>query len=512
MSFKNSTALLSVGFAALTASPALADITADDVWNSYQALAQSIGGEMTGTLNRDGSTVDFTEPKLRLAFPADQGSFEILYPTLSFNDNGDGTLSIDLDGPQTYGFVVTGPNPETDRISADIVVDYVDAELTASGSPDDITFTYALDGFTFETRNVDFGDLPNAKNVDFTISGSGSTVNGTSQLALGDLITLIGNSDFGSISYTLQATDPNGSTSTTTGTYEGMTGQSNVALPTGGMSILNLAAALHQGLSFSYIGKTTSSDTKTVVVADGNEVSTQTMTAGAATSTVSASVDAVQLTTDATDINVGFAINEGMAIAMDGAFDRMTADFRVPVSKSEEPQDFTLAFGLEGIKLGEGLWGMFDPAAILPRDAATLVMNLTGKTTLLQDLLNFEEMAQLSDGDVPAQLNELTINELHVSAAGASVSATGDFAFNNDDLVSFDGMPAPSGNAELQVSGANGLIDKLIEMGLVAESDAMGARMMMGMFAVPDEGDDSLKSNLEITEDGKILANGQRIK
>ena len=510
MRFKNSTALLSVSFAALTAAPALADITADDIWTSYQAVAQSIGGELTATATRDGNNVEFSNTKLHLAFPGGEGALDILYPTLSYTERGDGTVSMDMEGAQTYKFVVSGPNQK--QASAEALINYDNSELIASGNPDDITFAYAMDGFTFEANNFDFGDMRNGEGGEFAISGSGSAMKGTSQLALGDLITLIGNSNFGSIDYTVLATDPNGSTSTTTGTYEGMTGQSKVTLPTGGMSVMNLAAALHQGLSFNYSGTTSSNDTKTVVVVDGNEVSSQAMTAGAATSTVSASADSVQLTTEATDIDVGIAINEGMAVAMDGTFDRMSGDFRVPVSMSKEPQDFTLAFGLEGIKLGEGLWGMFDPAAILPRDAATLVMNLTGKTTLLQDLLNFEEMMQLSNDDVPAQLNELTINELHISAAGASVSATGDFAFNNDDLVSFDGMPAPSGSAELQVSGANGLIDKLIEMGLVAESDAMGARMMMGMFAVPGEGDDSLKSNLEITKDGKILANGQRIK
>jgi len=155
---------------------------------------------------------------------------------------------------------------------------------------------------------------------------------------------------------------------------------------------------------------------------------------------------------------------------------------------------------------------LFDPAAVLPRDPATIDVNLTGQTTVFQDFMNFAKMMELSNDDVPLELNALTVKNFLISAAGASLSGTGDFAFNNDDLTSFDGMPAPSGSAELQIAGANGLIDKLIQMGLIAESDAMGARMMMGMLAVPGDGDDTLKSKLEITEDGQILANGQRIK
>jgi PPE-repeat protein len=114
--------------------------------------------------------------------------------------------------------------------------------------------------------------------------------------------------------------------------------------------------------------------------------------------------------------------------------------------------------------------------------------------------------------DVPGELNALTINELLVSAAGAKLSGTGDFTFDNSDLATFDGVPAPTGEANLELSGANGLMDKLIQMGLMSDSDAMGARMMMGMLAVPGEGEDTLKSKLEINGEGQIMANGQRIK
>ena len=36
--------------------------------------------------------------------------------------------------------------------------------------------------------------------------------------------------------------------------------------------------------------------------------------------------------------------------------------------------------------------------------------------------------------------------------------------------------------------------------------------MMMGLMAVPGEEPDTLNSTIEFTEDGQILANGQRIK
>jgi hypothetical protein len=72
-------------------------------------------------------------------------------------------------------------------------------------------------------------------------------------------------------------------------------------------------------------------------------------------------------------------------------------------------------------------------------------------------------------------------------------------------------MPRPEGSINLRLEGANALIDKLIQMGIVQQEDAMGARMMMSMFTIPD-GDDVLTSTIEVNEQGHVLANGQRIQ
>jgi len=88
----------------------------------------------------------------------------------------------------------------------------------------------------------------------------------------------------------------------------------------------------------------------------------------------------------------------------------------------------------------------------------------------------------------------------------------GDFTFDNNDLASFDGVPAPTGEANLELVGANGLMDNLIKMGMLAESDAAIPRMMMGMLTIPGDGEDTLISKIEFGEGGSISANGQRIK
>jgi hypothetical protein len=63
---------------------------------------------------------------------------------------------------------------------------------------------------------------------------------------------------------------------------------------------------------------------------------------------------------------------------------------------------------------------------------------------------------------------------------------------------------------KLYINGINGLVDKLIQMGLIPEDQAMMPRMMLGMFATP-VGDDMLTSTIEVNAE-YVLANGQRLR
>lgn len=514
MRFKNSTALLSVGLAALTSTSALADITADDLWNSYQTIAETVGGELTATSTRDGNKVAFTDAKLNFAldFPEGSASVALFYPTLSYTDNADGTVAMDMDGDHVYKVVITGLNPDTDTMSVEFVLNYSDAELIASGNPDEITFSYAMDSYTFGLQNITADSIPELEDFAFSLTGEGSGINGSSQITLGDLITITDQSKVSALNYKAEFKDQLGVETVTSATYTDMASDVSAALPTGGMSITNLATALKQGLALEFSSTVGATTTHTSAMQGGGQIMSETATMVSSSGMVSANEDAIQMTGKVAEMSMDMAAGADIPFDLSAKMAQLDADFKMPITASEAPQDFTVAFNIGGLTVGEEIWSLFDAAQVLPRDPATVAVDFTGQTTLFQDFMNFAEMMKLSDGDTPLELNALTLNKLLISAAGASLSGTGDFTFNNDDLTSFDGLPAPTGTADIQISGANGLIDKLIQMGLIAESDAMGARMMMGMLAVPGEGDDTLKSKLEITEDGQVLANGQRIK
>jgi hypothetical protein len=193
-----------------------------------------------------------------------------------------------------------------------------------------------------------------------------------------------------------------------------------------------------------------------------------------------------------------------------------TSKFNVamPLRKSDDEQDFAFGFTMGDFTVSDMLWSMFDPAANLPRNPATLAVDLSGKAKVLFNFFDPDQAAALeSSGAAPGELNALSLNSLVVDAVGARLTATGDFTFDNTDLVSFEGMPRPTGGIDLKLVGGNGLLDKLIAMGLVPEEQAMGARMMMGLFATMVVGsEDTITSEIVIEEDGSIFANGQRLQ
>jgi hypothetical protein len=210
------------------------------------------------------------------------------------------------------------------------------------------------------------------------------------------------------------------------------------------------------------------------------------------------------------------AINALMSdVPLPITFNMATSKFNVavPLRKSVDEQDFTFGFTMGDFTVSDMPWNMFDPAANLPRNPATLAVDLSGKAKVLFDLFDPDQAAALeSSGAAPGELTALSLNSLIVDAVGARLTATGDFTFDNTDLVSFEGMPRPTGGVDLKLVGGNGLLDNLVNMGTLPDQQAMGARMMMGLFARTGTEPDTVTSKIEINDAGHILANGQRIQ
>ena len=481
-----------------------AQVTAQDVWSDWKDYMAGYGYEITGTESLSGNTLTVSGLTMSVDMPENEGNVTVDMKTLVFVGNSDGTVDVNMSSVMPMR--ITGADNGDEF---EVVVNYTQSgnSLVVSGSPKDLSYNYtaAQVGLTLASVMVEGDTLPDSvARASMTLTN----VISSTQMKIGELRDYSQRMSADSLTYDLAFDDPE---SDDGGSFQG--GIVGLSFQGGGkvpldMSTADLPAMLAAGFAFDGIFDYKSGNSNINGTGDGEQFGLISTSQGGS---FKIAMDADRITYDVGQNGTSISVTTNqLPFPVDVSMAETRVLINAPVAKSDEEQDFSFIFKLRDFTVSEMIWGMLDPGAILPRDPATIVVDLSGKIKVLVDYMDPDIAEKMPDA--PAELGALTINELLVSAAGAKLSGTGDFTFDNSDLATFDGIPAPTGAANLELAGANGLMDKLIQMGLMAESDAMGARMMMGMLAVPGDGEDTLKSKIEINGEGQIMANGQRIK
>jgi len=481
-----------------------ADVTAQDVWSDWKSYMSSVGYDVTGTESMSGGTLTVSDMSMSMKLPDADGAISIDMPSLEFVGNSDGTVAVAM--PATMPLHISGTE---DGEAFDVVVNYTQSgnSMVVSGAPDDMNYNYTASkvDVTLASISVDGETLPpGMARVAVTLNN----VISSTQMKVADLREYSQRMSADSLSYDFAFKDPDsGDKGEFNGAIQGLSFQGGGMIPPE-MNTEDFAAMLAAGFAFSGAFEYASGTTNMHAIGDGEDVS---FTGSSQGGKLSAAMDESHIGYDVSQRGTSIDVTTNQLpfpVALKMSEYRVKLD--IPVAQSDEEQDFSFIFNMSDFTISDMIWSMFDPGSVLPRDPATVAVDLSGKAKVLANILD-PEVAENLDSP-PGEVSALSINQLLVSAAGSKLSGTGDFTFDNSDLASFDGMPAPSGVANLELNGANGLMDKLIQMGLMSDSDAMGARMMMGMLAVPGNGEDNLVSKIEINDEGHILANGQRIK
>ncbi|PLL14554.1 hypothetical protein C0V75_03760 [Tabrizicola sp. TH137] len=504
------------------AAPAMADVTPEQVWENWLALAQSNGQTVTTeSVVRDGDTLVVTGLSLDFAQEGVTGEGSI--GEMRFTDQGDGTVAVTMS--ENYPISLTFPPPpdalEDENEPTTITVDITQPGLSiiASGDSAETTYDFTAPTFTVALTSIEGVD---AAAVDAKAEATLSNVTGTYLFVAGEgeAATSDLTSSFAADSMTLvvNGTDPDPSPAddgTAAGpstvkvnvTMNDITGTTDgTLLATAAMA--DMASALEAGFTSEgtfNIGTTTYD----MEVTDPTGVTK--ITGTGESSNIAFAMDATRLSYSGGAKNAVTSIS-----APDIPFPEVKITygeaafgFLMPVGVTEEPADFTFLTRLVDFSISEEIWALFDPTNQLPRDPATLIIDTKGTAKLAVNLMDPAAMEAMGDAP-PGELNSLDITELRAKVAGAELTGTGALTFDNTDLVTFGGMPAPTGKIDLKLTGGNTLMDKLVQMGLLPEDQAMGFRMMLSMFANAT-GEDELSSVLEF-KDGGFFANGQQLQ
>ncbi len=483
-------------FALLMSGTAHAALTADQVWQSWKEAGALVGLTVSAaTENNSGGVLTLNGVSI-----APEGATGLTISDMTLTEESDGSVTI-VPGAE-IGATMAGDTEGSVKVAHDgltltareadggLAYDYAAAKL-------DVVYDSTYPGVSFD--GTEAPKVTAAGTVGFTnLSGVYSDTPGTNRTFGLDI-----KADM--LAYSTTQDDPGMELKqATTSETQGIEMSFDMALPTtialaAIASPADFTTALNEGLSLSLTTKQGES-AGTMKQENPYLPMDLTMKAGGGEGTALFNKDAFSVKSMAAGLDISSAAG-ALPVPVNVTSGPMEFAMTSPVIANDVAGDYGFVLKLNQFSLNEEAWALFDPQAALPRDAADVAIDISGKTKI-----DFPAMIAADEAGGPPVMpapESLNITELGLKVAGATLAGTGAFTFDNSM-----GMPMPLGEATINVTGANALIDGLIKTGLISEEDAMGARMMMGMFMVP-AGDDALTSKIEAKEGMQILVNGQ---
>lgn len=494
----------------LFSSAAFADLTPTQVWGDWRSYMESMGYEVDATETTTGSTLSVENIDINFALPENEGAVSLSLGKIDFTQNSDGTVAIIL--PDTMPITMSGTDGLPDGAPFNMVLDYSQTghALTASGTPEQMSYLYTAETFGMNLAQMQVGDdmLPPQ---DAKLSISGNNLRSATDMIIRDNRSYSQTGSVQNISYDIfiRNTDESDAEGAIEGSIIDLAFSGAGVIPLEMDAGADMATMLDAGFDISgqasYAAGASNIDMKDSE--NGNFVMTTTSKGGDFGVKVGANGIAYDVTQRDLAINV---VTEAMPFPVEIEMAETGFNLAMPVRKSDDPQDFAFGLKISEFTISDVIWNLFDPSAQLPRDPASFLLDLSGKVKLLVDFLDPEAVDDMAQ--TPGEVQQLTLGNLLISAAGAKLDGSGEVSFDGAETGLVPGVGNPVGEVNLALAGANGLIDRLVAMGLLPQDQAMGARMMMGLFAVAGDAPDTLKSRVEFTSDGQILANGQRLR
>lgn len=480
---------------AIVAATAAQAVTPEEVWQNWQDFYTSSGSTVTtGSVARDGDTLVITD--FKAATDDESGTSSTTFAEIRLTDNGDGSVAVTMSDEMFFAFEAPGLEGEQSN-GATGSAKMPGLSGIVSGSVDDMAYDFTMPSVDVTMVPMENGAPAGEVKLLLTDSTSRYQLSGPA-----DAKVLDGRVTAASIAVNLTVKDAD----------TDVTGSLNVADLDGkimgnmaGIEEDDIADGLAKGfgldMALSYGALNYEFD-----MSDGSAPAN--LMGGSEGGSFQFAMDAARILFAGSGNSVSATLSSADLPFPEVKLSYAESGFKLlmPISKGDAPQDFSFLTKLVDLQMSEEIWSLLDPTGTLPRDPATLVIDTSGQALVKSDLMATPDGAQPD-----AELHSLTVNDLTARVAGAELTGNGAFTFDNTDLTTYGGMPAPTGKLDLKLVGGNTLLDKLVSMGLIGEEEAMGARMMIAMFANPGAGEDELTSVLEFRDKG-FFANGQQLQ
>ena len=175
-----------------------------------------------------------------------------------------------------------------------------------------------------------------------------------------------------------------------------------------------------------------------------------------------------------------------------------------------QPQEARLTAHLTDLEISPEVWAKEDPSGVLASEPLSYALDIAARYALQPEMLT-PTWTPDPNSFPPLDLVDLTLSRLMFKGAGIAVEGDGALTFDESDLVTFDGLPAPEGQVSFKATGVNALIDRLSAAGVVTPDDLSGLRMGLMFIAKAGTTPDSLVSKIEF-RDKALYLNGLKLR
>ncbi len=485
---------------------ALAEVTAPEVWDNWKSYLESLGQTVTvGRQETAEGALLLQDVTFSMDFP--EGTMSGTLGMLEFRERDDGTVTITMS--PDFPFSISANAGAGESLDMGMIIRQTGAAIVASGDGESIIYDYLAPTIS---GSIDRLAIDGAQ-LDAAGSWELADVKGRYASERGKPLRFSSRANAARLSFDFTFTDPaQGGRFTMKGEGQDLVSEYSAVIPEG-FDAQKPGAMFNSG--FSSRGSAEIGAVEYEMSAEDGTDSFRFAARSGGGSFDYALADG-SLSYGASDTNAEYVLASPAIPFPQIALKLAEGTMRVtmPLARSDEPGDFGLLLRLTGLQVDETIWSAIDPGRILPRDPANFVLDMAGRMRWLIDISDPAAGSAMAEekGEAQAELYDLKVNEAAFSLAGVEVTGGGSFVFDNSDLETFDGFPAPTGALDFRIAGAYALIDNLAAMGFLPPDQVTSSRLMLSIFASPTENADVLTTTVEITGSGGIFLNGQRFR
>ncbi|MCU0826814.1 MAG: DUF2125 domain-containing protein [Tabrizicola sp.] len=191
-------------------------------------------------------------------------------------------------------------------------------------------------------------------------------------------------------------------------------------------------------------------------------------------------------------------------------FDEFDYGLSIGIGDLVSPQEVRFHSQLANLTLPPEIWQLIDPTGAIQGTPMSYAIDVLGRYALAPEMLN-PDWEHDPAAFPPVDLVDVTLTELSLNGLGVALAGEGALTFDETDLQTYEGLPAPDGKVTLTATGVNALIDRLVAAGQIPADELTAFRMGLMFIAKAGAEPDSLTSEVEFRDKGFYL-NGVKLR